>query len=97
MLQQLRDPFAIFYVRLPARHVLDVLRVHQQQLKAILQKVPNRLPVNTRRLHGHLWTPNPSSQSANSCIWTVAVPKRLTVLCRFAPSITSTHAVTDAL
>src|SRR5229473_4951543 len=54
VLQQIRDPLAVFLVRLPARHGFDVLRIHQQHLELLRKNVPHRLPVHSGRLHGRM-------------------------------------------
>src|SRR5215831_3527882 len=53
MLQQVRDPLAVFLVRLPARHRFDVLRIHQQHLELLRKNVPHRLPVHSGGRRGH--------------------------------------------
>src|ERR1700722_3959059 len=54
VLQQIRDPLAVFLVRLPARHGFDVLCIHQQHLELLRENVPHRLPVHSRGLHGRM-------------------------------------------
>src|SRR5258708_2458042 len=51
VLQQIRDPLAVFLVRLPTRHGFDVLCIHQQHLELLCKNVPHRLPVHSRVLH----------------------------------------------
>src|SRR5215510_8949907 len=48
MLQQARDPLAIFDVGLPPRYRLDMLRVDEQQLEVPLQNLVDRAPVHAR-------------------------------------------------
>ena len=48
----LSNPLAVFYVRLSSRHILDMGRIGQQQLKLSFQQVPDRSPVDSRALHG---------------------------------------------
>ncbi len=49
------QPSGIVDLGLAARNVLDVFGVRQHQRKiAITQDVPDRLPIDARRLHGHL-------------------------------------------
>jgi len=50
--QQVGNPGRIVHVGLAARHVLDVRRIGEHQLKVFFQNVPNRLPINARRFHG---------------------------------------------
>jgi hypothetical protein len=52
--QQVRNPLAVFLVRLPTGHGFDVLRVHQQHLELLRKNVPHRLPVHAGRLHGYM-------------------------------------------
>src|SRR6266850_6211627 len=54
VLQQVRDPLAVFLVRLPTGHSFNVLRIHQQHLELLRKNVPHRLPVHASRLHGHM-------------------------------------------
>ncbi len=56
-LQQLRDPLAVLDIGLASRHVLDVLGVDQEDLEAVLQQVPDRLPVNPGRFHSDMAHP----------------------------------------
>jgi hypothetical protein len=51
--QQIRDPVGILHVGFAAGHVLDMRGVGQHQLEvAIVQDVPNWLPVDAGRFHG---------------------------------------------
>jgi hypothetical protein len=54
--QELRDPLRVLNVRLPARHVLHVLRVADDQLEPAgrLQHRVHGLPVDARALHRHV-------------------------------------------
>src|SRR6266576_737539 len=54
VLQQIRDPLAVFLVRFPTRHGFNVLRIHQQHLEPLRKNVPHRLPVHPSGLHGHM-------------------------------------------
>ena len=54
VLQQLRDPLAVHHVALPPGHVLQALRIHQQDDKAALQDVVDRFPVHAGRLRRHV-------------------------------------------
>src|SRR5438876_532802 len=54
VLQQVRDPLAVFLVRLPTGHGFNVLRIHQQHLEPLRKNVPHRLPVHPGGLHGHM-------------------------------------------
>ena len=50
---QLLEPLRIVHVRLAARNVLDVARVHQQHLEAArLKDLEHRNPVHACRFHG---------------------------------------------
>ena len=51
MRQQVGDPGGIVDVCLPAGHVLDVHGVGQHQLERPVEHMPDRLPVDPRRLH----------------------------------------------
>jgi hypothetical protein len=53
-LQTLRDPLGVSHIRLFARHLLQVLRIDQHQLKLIAQHIPDRLPQHSRRFHRYL-------------------------------------------
>src|SRR5690606_21977051 len=55
--QRLGQPAAVPLVRLVARNVLHMTRIDQKNLKVIPQYVENRLPVNTRALHGNVSDP----------------------------------------
>jgi hypothetical protein len=52
--QEVSQPPAVPHVGLAARHRLDVLGVGQQQGEAVLQQIPQRLPVDAGALHGHM-------------------------------------------
>src|SRR6266850_1626514 len=54
VLQQIRDPLAVFLVRLPTGHSFNVLCIHQQHLELLRKNVPHRLPVHSRGLHGRM-------------------------------------------
>jgi hypothetical protein len=54
MAQEIGDPLAVLDVGLAPRHLLDIARVHQQQLEAVLQQVEERLPKYSSRLHRHM-------------------------------------------
>src|SRR5437667_870591 len=55
MFVQIRDPLAVFLIRLSSRHYLHFLRIRQQQLESRrLQNIPHRFPVDPRRFHGHV-------------------------------------------
>jgi hypothetical protein len=53
-LEQLRQPLAVLDVRLPSGDVLHMAGVHQQEGKAVLQKVVDGLPIDSGGLHGHM-------------------------------------------
>jgi hypothetical protein len=53
MLQEIREPLRVLHVRLATRHRLDVLGIDQHERELLFQHIPNRLPVDPRRLHGH--------------------------------------------
>ena len=55
--QQVGQPLAVLHVRLPPRHLLDMLRVNQQQLKAPLQQVEEGLPIDAGAFHRHMRYP----------------------------------------
>src|SRR5881394_2234971 len=57
MRKQLGDPGGVVDVRLAPWNVADVLSVRQHQLEVTLENVPDRLPVDAGRLHGHVCTP----------------------------------------
>src|SRR6266702_2528726 len=55
MFVQIRDPLAVFLIRLSSRRYLHFLRIRQQQLESRrLQNIPHRFPVDPRRFHGHV-------------------------------------------
>jgi hypothetical protein len=54
MREQVRDPLAVFYVGLPARHRLDVPRIGQDDLEASFEKIEYRFPIHARGLHRHV-------------------------------------------
>src|SRR5262249_44329914 len=56
MFEQLRNPLAIFHVRLPPWYLLNVLWVDQQHFKVCFKQVEYRLPVNASTLHGDHFT-----------------------------------------
>ena len=50
--QQIGEPGGVIYIGLAPRHIFDVRRVRQHQLKiAVAQDVPHRLPIDPGRLH----------------------------------------------
>lgn len=52
---QVAQPVAVADVALAPRHILHVRRIRQHQLSlAVVQHVPDRLPVNPGRLHHHV-------------------------------------------
>ena len=52
--EKICQPGGIVDVSLAARHVLDLSGIRQHQLKiAITEDMPDRLPVDAGRLHGH--------------------------------------------
>ena len=65
------QPSGVVDVGLAARHVLDVFGVRQHQRKiAITQDVPDRLPIDARRLHDHVGAAlgcQPVRQSKKAC------------------------------
>jgi hypothetical protein len=76
MLQQPRDPLAIFDVGLPPRHRLDVRRVDEKKLEGPLQDLIDRPPVDASALHRDVRThPAAASQSASRSNSRVVVPQ----------------------
>jgi hypothetical protein len=51
MREQIRDPHRVIHVGLPARDVLDMRGVREDEIERLLEDVPDWLPVDTRRLH----------------------------------------------
>ncbi len=51
MPEQLGDPLRVADIRLVAGHRLEVGGIGEQQLEAVLEQVPDRLPVAARGLH----------------------------------------------
>src|SRR6266536_5998227 len=47
-------PFAVLDVGLASGYLLDVARVYQQELEAVLKQVEERLPKHASRLHRHM-------------------------------------------
>ncbi len=54
MAQQVGDPFAVFNVRLVARHRLHMLGVDQDNLERAFQHVEDRSPIHPGRFEGHM-------------------------------------------
>ncbi len=52
MVKELRQPLAVLDVGLPPRHLLHVPGVAEEQRERVLEDVPDRLPIDARRLHG---------------------------------------------
>jgi hypothetical protein len=52
--EQFRDPGGVVDVALPPRHVPDLGGVGKHEFESALQDVPNWLPINARRFHGHV-------------------------------------------
>src|SRR5262249_30589289 len=54
VLEQLAQPLRIGNIGLAPGHVLDVAGVAEKKLEVVLEQVPDRLPVDTGRLHRHV-------------------------------------------
>jgi len=54
MREQVRDPRAVLYIGLPARHRLDVPGIGQDHLEASFEKIEYRFPIHARGLHRHV-------------------------------------------
>jgi len=53
MLMELLKPLGILYIALAARDMLNVARIHEQDLEASsFQQLEDRNPVHARRFHG---------------------------------------------
>ena len=88
MAQQLGQPLGVADVALAPRHHLDVRGVDQQQREALLEQVPDRLPVDPGALHRHVGRPRrppasrpapagrPSSSRRSASPWPTARPAR---------------------
>jgi hypothetical protein len=52
--EQIRNPLGIGDIALAPGHVLDLARIGEHQREVSLENVPDRLPVDARRLHRHM-------------------------------------------
>jgi hypothetical protein len=52
--EEVRDPGRIVGVAFAARHVANMRGVGENQSEVVAQHVPDRLPINARRLHRHV-------------------------------------------
>lgn len=52
MTQEICDPLAVLYVGLATGHVLDVVRVADDDFEVVLEHGMDGLPIDARRLHG---------------------------------------------
>ncbi len=52
--QQIPNPHRVVDVGLSTRHAADLQRVGQDEFKLAVQHVPDRLPIDARRLHGDM-------------------------------------------
>ena len=65
-LGQLAQPGRLRNIGLPARHLLDMTRVHKQQRELAFQDRPHRLPKHPSRFHRHLLHPMSSKPIAQA-------------------------------